>query len=94
MSSLYVKPAVEGSIVRQPHRSFKPLPPHGAMVPKTVYWARRLKDVSVVKTTKADIEKAEAAIKKAAEAAARAEAEAASKDTAAEKTSAKTTGAK
>lgn len=68
MNSLYLKPAVDGNIVRQPERANAQLPPHGAKVPKTIYWLRRIKDGSVVETT------AEAEAKKAAEAIAKAEA--------------------
>ena len=76
MNSLFVKP-VAGGIVRQPERANQPLQPHGAKVPRTTFWVRRLKDGSVEETTAEAIATAEAAIEKArAKAAAKAEADA------------------
>ena len=57
-SQIYVKPASEGLIVRQPHRHQEPLPAHGAAVPKNAYWLRRLRDGDVVETTQAAMARA------------------------------------
>jgi hypothetical protein len=46
--SLHVKPAVDGALVRQPHREYTPLPPEGAFVPDDLYWRRRIMHGDVV----------------------------------------------
>lgn len=63
MNSMYVKPKVEGSIVRMPERGNQPMPSYGAEVPRSVHWIRRLNDGSVVDTTKEAVAKGEAATK-------------------------------
>lgn len=45
-----VKPAVPGSIIRDPHTR-RPLPDEGADVPETSFWHRRLRDGDVVRIT-------------------------------------------
>lgn len=47
-TSIYVKPAVAGAIVRNPHRSFAPLPAEGDLVPYGDWVIRRLRDGEVV----------------------------------------------
>jgi len=60
MTKLFIKPTVEGSIVRNPDNGAKPLAAEGEEVNKCVYWQRRINDGSVVvskkppKSTKGD----------------------------------------
>ncbi len=42
MSKLFVKPAVEGAMVRQPDRDMTPLSQDGAWVADTMFWRRRI----------------------------------------------------
>ena len=69
-NKLHIKPARPGLIVRDPV-TLKPLPPHGATVPRESYWLRRLRDKDVVETTEQEIRagkaKADEAAKKEAE---------------------------
>ena len=51
MSKLFVKPAIDDSIVRDPARGGQPLPADGAEVPNNSYWQRRINDGSVVRST-------------------------------------------
>lgn len=48
MPSLYVTPALQEDgtpfLVRQPHKSYLPLPVEGAWVPDNEYWRRRIRD--------------------------------------------------
>jgi len=51
MSKLFVKPARDNLIIRDPMRGGQPLPAEGAGVPSNSYWQRRINDGSVVVTT-------------------------------------------
>ncbi len=52
MQNVFIRPAVlpDGTpaLVRQPERSWAPVPPEGAFVALTNYWVRRLRDGDVV----------------------------------------------
>ena len=49
MKKLFLKPAREGLVVRDPANG-RPLPPEGEAVAPSSYWDRRLADDDVVKT--------------------------------------------
>jgi hypothetical protein len=53
-NKLFIKPAVEGSVVRQPDRAMKPLDAAGEWVVDNEFWQRRLllKDVVEAKPPK------------------------------------------
>ena len=46
--TMYVKPAREGLIVRQPERNYQPLPSEGARVEVAAYWMAQIRDGAVV----------------------------------------------
>jgi hypothetical protein len=71
MSELYLKPTNPKSTVRMPERGGAVMPPHGAKVNKTPYWAKRLRDGSVVPTTAEAFEQGEKGFRIAAQAEAR-----------------------
>jgi hypothetical protein len=60
MNSIKIKPAVPGTIVRNPNRGYAPLPDAGDIVPETMFWQRRLRagDVVAVEEEKPQIETA------------------------------------
>jgi len=45
---MFVKPAKEGLIVRDPDEKYRPIPASGKQVKKNAYWLRRLRDGDVV----------------------------------------------
>ena len=48
--TMYVKPAREGLVVRQPERNYAPLPPDGAVVEVSAYWMTQIRDGAIVET--------------------------------------------
>jgi hypothetical protein len=48
---IFVKPAVDGALVRRPHREFTPLPQGGDFVPDNMYWRRRILHGDVIEAT-------------------------------------------
>ena len=59
MSTLYLKPARAGDVIRDPLTK-APLPPEGAAVVMDTLWRRRLTRGEVVPTTEKDVAKGKA----------------------------------
>ncbi len=49
---MFVKPAVEGSLVRIPERDMRPLNAEGEEVPENSFWHRRILQGDVIQVSK------------------------------------------